>query len=287
MKTFALVFSAIVVLLAWVYFKADQTALPTGARTAGETAYERVLREKTMRCGYIVWPPTIIKDPTTKEVSGFAHDLALAVADTLGLKVEWIEIQTGQQLEALKSKRIDFTCNDGPSDMRLGLYTAYSKPILFSRADLYVRTNDMRFDGNPGLLNDPATRFVVMDGDFSAEVARTEYPRAQAIALSQNADPSQMMLDVVSGKADVLFIDPSSMDLFLRNNPGTLRLLDIGGQPYVYPLTFGVLPEETDFLRLLNMGIDLVLYSGASDKIMDRYDPEHKLFLRPSLPYRP
>lgn len=44
-------------------------ALPAAAETGKESAYECVMRTGTLRCGYILLPPEMNKDPNTGALS--------------------------------------------------------------------------------------------------------------------------------------------------------------------------------------------------------------------------
>ncbi len=72
------------------------------------SAFEWVMETRTIRCGYIVWPPYLIKDVTTGEMSGVCYDMMLAVAENLDLELEWTrEIFLGQEAEALNANQVE------------------------------------------------------------------------------------------------------------------------------------------------------------------------------------
>ena len=54
-----------------------------------ETTYERVMRTRTIRCGYFVWPPFLTKDLNTGALSGLNYDVAEEMGKLLDLKIEW------------------------------------------------------------------------------------------------------------------------------------------------------------------------------------------------------
>jgi ABC-type amino acid transport substrate-binding protein len=56
-----------------------------------ETSYDRVMRTGVIRCGYVEWPPYLLKDPNTQEFSGLIYDYMMAIGKDLGFKVEWSE----------------------------------------------------------------------------------------------------------------------------------------------------------------------------------------------------
>ena len=77
-----------------------------------ETAYERVLRTGTIRCGYGVGAPYVEMDPNTKKMKGFAVDVATAIAKRLNLNIEWTEeAGWGGIVPALNDGRVDLGCS--------------------------------------------------------------------------------------------------------------------------------------------------------------------------------
>jgi ABC-type amino acid transport substrate-binding protein len=77
-----------------------------------ETAYERVIRTRTLRCGWALWPIFEDIDPNTKELKGIVPEFTQALAQKLNLKIEWVmEVQWGQEPEALATGKIDAICS--------------------------------------------------------------------------------------------------------------------------------------------------------------------------------
>lgn len=49
-----------------------------GGKAPKETAFERIMRTGTMRCGYVVWAPYLSVDPKTGQMGGVAYDYTMA-----------------------------------------------------------------------------------------------------------------------------------------------------------------------------------------------------------------
>lgn len=58
---------------------------------AQETAFERVVRTNTLRCGYYVFPPITSRDVKTQKLSGLSIDMMERIGQSSGLKIEWAE----------------------------------------------------------------------------------------------------------------------------------------------------------------------------------------------------
>ncbi len=58
---------------------------------AKESVYDRVMRRRTLRCGYFEEVPFTNIDPNTNKKSGIAVELAETLAAQLDVKLEWTE----------------------------------------------------------------------------------------------------------------------------------------------------------------------------------------------------
>lgn len=241
-----------------------------------ESAYDRVMRTGVLRCGYILWPPFLDKDLKTGEFRGMNYDYMEALADSLGLKVQWTtEVTNGLQVESLRSGKIDAICSaEGPFVPRTGRYLFYSEPLAYFSSLFYARVDDNRFDMNPDAINKPDVRIVTIDGDSSYEVARMQFPLAQRHNIPQTSPSGQMMMEVITGKADLLSIDESSMAAFLKSNPGKLKEVNLPKPVAVIPNTFSVLQSSggVELITLINQGIRNLRHFGAEDRIFKKYD---------------
>lgn len=239
-----------------------------------ETAYERVMRTGTIRCGYIIWPPFMDKDVKTGAFSGMNYDYVTAIAQSLDLKIDWIEeVQVGQSVEALRSGKIDAICTaEGPLFPSTTKYLSYSKAFAYFPFFLYARGDDRRFDADIKAADAPNIRLAVIDGDISSEIAKTFFPKAERHAIAQMAS-SQMYQDVVSGKADLLIDGPIVVNAFLKSNPGALRRVPTREPLSVIPNTFSVLrgPQGADLVAMLDQAIDNLRNSGREAKIFAPY----------------
>lgn len=246
-----------------------------------ETAYERVIRTRVLRCGYALWPMAEDMDPNTKQLKGIVPEFTEALADKLGLKIEWVEeIQWGQQPEALQSGKIDAICSsDGPWVYTSSTVLDFTEPMAYSPVYLYGRKGETRFK-NTTSLNSPDVTLSAMDGDISMTLAVEKFPRVHRLEIPSSGDPSLVTMNVLSGKADLVIEDAPTAER--ANGPHDEKLERLSPTPYaVINSSFSVAKGEGDLLHMLNQGFLLLQQLGISDAILNKYDPEHKLFYRP------
>ncbi len=237
-----------------------------------ESAYQRILRTGTIRCGYWAWPPFLVVDPNTKNMIGPTYDYMQAVGKTLGLKIEWVmEIGVGELVAALDSNRFDVMCMTvWPEEARLK-NTLISKPVFYSAVYPTVRANDNRFDNDLDTLSKPSVHVAVIDADTSLSIAQNKLPNAKLVSLPQMSDSSQLMQSLIANKADVTFLDEGVVYDFNKTNNSKLKLITAFGPAKVFPEVFMVKRGEMELKTLLDAAIDTLESDSYAAKILKPY----------------
>ncbi len=240
------------------------------SQTIAESAYQRILRTGTIRCGYATWPPFMRKDPNTGELSGFNHDIFTEIGKELGLKIEWTEeVGFGNYIEGLNAGRYDVMCQTVWPDPGRFKKATITLPAHYHKVYVVVRADDHRFDDGFDKLNDPSFKAAAIEGDITETIARTDFPNATLDSLPQSADASQLFLDVASNKADATFVDYGFFKDYDKNNPGKLKIA--GKVLRVYGSVFSVKQGEMELKALLDDVIIALTNNGKLAAILKRY----------------
>ena len=243
-----------------------------------ETAYERVMRTGTLRCGYAPWQPGVIVDPNTGDISGVFPDIMNAIALNSSIKVEWTEeIGWGNVATSLETGRIDAMCAGVWEGADEGKSTAFITPPFFQPILTVARLDENRFKNDPSLLNHSDVIIAVIDGDNSESIAKSDFPKATRHGVSTLGNNSDLLLAIVNNKADVAFVNPGSFITFNENNPNKLKVV---GDTYVriYGTTIAVNIKEQELVSFLNASIHELINSGEIKRITAKY-PKYKLSL--------
>ena len=266
-----------------ILFLASMLARPAMAAPA-ESAYDRVIRTGIVKCGYVMWPPYFDKNLKTGEVIGFSKDLSDAVFKVLGLKGQYIEVVLGEQIQDMRTGKIDAMCGDGPWIISTAKYLDYSTPAYLAPLGLYVRATETRFNKLSD-LNKSTVNFGAIDGDLSLDLAQLRFPNAAIKTLPQTADVSELLLNIANGKEDVAIVDPLAVEKFNAHNAQKVKQL-FPEKPFaINKAGFSVLKDESKLMSTLNEGLDAARNVGLIDEIIDRFDPQKKLLLRPAKAY--
>jgi len=264
------------VLIAFPAFAADKDK---------ESAYNRVMRTNTLRCGFVPWPPGFAVDPNTNEVSGPTKDLFKSIIKLTGWKPEFVQVALGTYILDLNNGRIDAMCSDGPWTITNIRLVDYTTPAMYSPILLYVRADDTRFDSYAS-LNHENVSFVGIDGDISSDLTALRFPKAKIRSLINLTDPAMMMREVADGKADAVILDPVTAEAFMENNPGEMKALPIDNVLAVYPVGMSVKRGEALLQQTLSRATEMAINIGLADTKIDLYDPMRKTIYSPARAYK-
>lgn len=280
---------AVILVSAGVSWSVVQQA-PSATATGKESVYDRVMASNTLRCGYYVYPPETTKDANTGQMGGWAHDIVEALGRELGLKVEWIEEITLDTIyEGVDSGRFDALCSTLWESPQRSKHVLFTQNIGFVTYYPFVRANDTRFDNDLRLINDPAIKIAIMEGEYGQVVANELYSKASQVALPRGSQYNMIYQEVATGKADVLFTSPSSGNEFIVANPGVLRM--VPKEVIVMPASVLMLQKDEQKLKtlfdstlrhLLNRGVVQEIF--ANYKLDDGYTafPVAKPYIAPT-----
>lgn len=270
------------VIIAFVFLLLAQPAF--AADSLKESAFDRVLRTNTLRCGIVPWPPGIEIDPNTGAVKGPTKELFEGIIKLTGWKVQFVQVALGNGVEDLNSGKIDAMCSDGPWTITSIKFVDYTVPATYTPVMVYVRANETRFHSYAD-LDAPAATLAGIDGDISTDLALLRFPKAKLHTLTNMTDPAQMLMEVADSKEDAVILDPVTADHFMKNNPGKIKML-VPQALAVYPVGMSVKRGEAALQQTLNQAIEIANNIGLLDTLFNNFDPiSHKYIYAPSKNY--
>ncbi|TAH32766.1 MAG: transporter substrate-binding domain-containing protein [Alphaproteobacteria bacterium] len=257
------------------------------ATSAKESVYDRVMRTKTIRCGYHIWEPFLMKDINTGTMSGIYYDYLNQIGKTLSLKVEWVEeTGFGPHVEALQSDRFDMMCAGDYQNAARGRYIDYTTPILYVALGVYTRADDKRFDHNLSLLNDASVKLSSVEGTTPFIVGNRDFPKAQKITHPESQDLMAPLMDVASGKADATITGLPLGYRFNAQNPGKIRQVTMPEPIRLFGSSLSLKRGQIEMQNMINNATRELQYSGVLESIIKKYEKYPGSLYRVTRPYQ-
>ncbi|MBI4066146.1 transporter substrate-binding domain-containing protein [Candidatus Gottesmanbacteria bacterium] len=256
--------------------------------TNSQLLYSQIRTSGTIRAAYAVGAPLFTIDPNTKQKSGIFHDVVTAAATRLGLKVDWTtEVGYGEMIEGLNTRRYDIVGSGVWINTARAKGGDFTVPIFYDAVFAYVKDGDARFDKDISVLNSPNFTISTMDGELGATIAKEDFPNAKTLELPQNADFAQLILNVVSGKADIVFLAAAPARSYQAASPGKIRVVDPKKPLRIFPNAIMIPQGQYELRQVLNYSLMEMLNDGEVESILKKYEKVPGSLLRIAPPYQP
>ncbi|MCG5432904.1 ABC transporter permease subunit [Mycobacterium sp. MYCO198283] len=209
-----------------------------------------------------VYPPYSFHDPTQGgQLAGYDVDVARAVGDKLGVRVEFVETSWDSMFAALEAGRFDIVANEvtitPERTAKYDLSEPYSvaQGVLVTRADDRSITSLADLKGKRSAQN-PTSNWAQVARDAGAQVVSVD-GFSQAISALRD------------GRVDAVVNDSLTLIAYRAENPGApIKVTDIGGerseQAFAARKDSGYLPE-------LNAALGQLRADGTLTEISNRY----------------
>lgn len=258
-----------------------------GQRENSQSAYSHIQKIGSIRAAYAVGAPLFIVDPNTKQKSGIFYEIVNTAAAKLGFKVDWTEeVGYGEMIQGLEAHRYDIVGSGVWENGSRGKAADFTIPAYYDAVLPYVREGDNRFDKDISILNSQAYSISTMDGELGAMIAKTDFPQARTEQLPQSADFTQLILNVVNKKADIVFLALAPARLYQAANPGKIKAVNPNQPVRVFPVTILLPKGEYDLKQAMDSALIEMLTNGEIEAILKKYEKVPGSFLRSAPPYQ-
>ena len=239
---------------------ADTTAADNTEATA--SAYDAIVAKGTLVVGVTNYEPMDYKDAKTGEWTGFDAEFATAVAEKMGVKVEFVEINWDNKFIELNSGTIDCIWNGMTITDSVKTNCDVSNPYAENSQVVVMKKDKLDSYKTTDSLKDIA--IAVEKG--SAGEAEAKKLTSNVISLTAQSDA---LKEVKSGTADACIIDSTMA------NSMTADGKDFDDLGYTLKLTteqYGIgFKKGTDMAEKINPMIDELKADGTLQKLSDKY----------------
>ncbi len=157
-----------------------------GNARAGESTWDSIKERKSLRIGVVQAPPWFLKDPATGKWSGFGYSVGKAMADTLGVKLETVEVTWGSAIAALQANKIDTMFVLDATPKRALAVDFPAQPLLYYALAVLGR-EDLNME-NWSDLNKDGIKISVTQGTTMERYVTKHLPKAKILRFPSNGE---------------------------------------------------------------------------------------------------
>ena len=252
-----------------------------------QSVFEKLRKTGKLECGYNFWEPGLFMDEKAGELRGFVMEVVREIERYTKVEFDMATvIDWGNIASDLNTGKIDIMCAGMWNAVEMAKHMLFTRPISFQTLEAIVRADDNRFDNNLAALNSASVKIAVIDNADTAYIAENEFPKARRISMPMLASDAEMLLNVSTGKADVMFTNPGIAHGYMKNNPGKVKRAAPGQALRVYGNTLVIAGDEQELANFLNLAIDQLINMGKIDSLIDKYNAQYPdTFLKPQKRY--
>lgn len=165
----------------------------------------RIVENKEIRIGTTAQQPPFAIKSKTGAIIGFDVDIANALAESINVKVKFVEMNFADLLEALNSGKIDIVMSGMAITAERNLNYLFAGPYLISGKSLLTKDKKI-IDATIRELNNSRIEIATLKGSTSASFVNNSLPNAQ-LTLVDTYDKAVAM--VIDGDIDFMLADYS------------------------------------------------------------------------------
>jgi len=259
---------AIIIVGVAAYFAGDYFGYQR-AQTPTKSFWDQIKEKGKIVVGTSAdYPPYEYVNATTQKIEGFDIDFVNAIAEELGLTVEWKDMSFDALWGALESGTIDMivagsVLTDERADRfeySIPYYTPTQALLVHSDSDITIE--DLSDIGELGIA-------VGVQSATTEDELLTELVKAGKMSESQihRYDKADVIVqDVANGRIDAGFIDKPPAEVFAKTYPIKI-IFEVPAEPCVVFMPKGAI----DFRNEVNKAIVHLLKDGTIARLMERW----------------
>ena len=227
----------------------------------------RIAQTGVLRVGMSGDQPPFNAKTRTGQIIGIEPDLANALAGSMGVRAEFVQLPFGELLGALEAGAVDLVLSQVTITPQRNRSVAFTHPYFVTGKAILTRSEVLARAQSSEDLDITGLRLSALAGSTSEDFIRGRLPSAR---LSTTLDSDQAVRLVVSGKVDAMVADLPICVISVLRNPGAG--LSAVSSPFTFdPIGAAVPAGDPLFLNLVQNFIGHLEGSGLMGQLTQRW----------------
>lgn len=232
-----------------------------------ETRLSRILADGVLRVGTTGdYKPFSYKDPATGALAGLDIEMAQEIAESLGVRLEWVSTSWPSLMDDLSAGRFDMALSGVSVNLARARTAYFSEPYQRDGKTPIALCDQQQKYQTLEQIDSPKVRVIVNPGGTNEKFVRQHLRQAQVVMHQDNVTIFQQ---IVEGKADLMITDAVETRLQEKLHP---RLCAIHPDaPFDFSEKAALLPQDEALKHYVDQWLHQDIASGRFDKRMKHW----------------
>jgi polar amino acid transport system substrate-binding protein len=245
-----------------------------GSSTEGsKNTLANIISAKELKVGYLIFEPTVMKDPKTDSLKGVFVDMVYDIAKSLdtNMKVTFVPTNLANFSADLAARKFDISIVATFATPKRASMVAFTRPLFYCGYTGVTKKENKEKYSTWSAIDQPNVSIGLLQGSAIADLAKREFKNKNNLQLFPGSDLTIPLVAVSSGKADVGLMNQITVFTYLREHP---ELTEVMGQEPLATTYFAwaVRPDDLILLNFLNTSIDYLKNSGRMLSYQKKYN---------------
>lgn len=238
------------------------STLPASAQESN--LFATIQSRGTLRIATVGGNPPYSSLGTDGQPTGYDVDIGKALAESLGVKPEFMIVDVPGRIAALQTGRADVTIANFTATTQRSTVVAFSRPYVVV-GSVFLALNDSPVQ-TVEQLNDAKYKVAYARGATSEQTTASVVPKTEKLRFDANNDG---FLALQSGQADAVFMDSLQAASYVAKEAGKYRMLP--GNFSYEAIAIGMPAGDFDWWRIVDGWVAQFNGSGANDALFKKY----------------
>ena len=210
--------------------------------------------------------PFSVRDPATGRFTGLDVDMAQALADGLGVRVEIVPTTWGTLLPDLGDGKFDVGMGGISITLQRQRVAFFSQPVMRAGKAAIARCADRDRFGSLAAIDRPDVRVLVNPGGTNERFDRANLHQADIVTFPDN---TRIFDELAQGRADVMITDAVETKVQQRLHTGLCAIHP--DQPFDFGELGYLLPRDIVLKQFVDQWLHTMMETGAWSRLVDSY----------------
>lgn len=249
-------------------------ALSRGGSHVSDDTLSRIQTTGKIDVCTVVYPPLVIKDALTGELTGHFIDAMNIIAQRINAGVNWHESTWGNAAADLQSKRCDLVAANFFANIPSAGAVAFTRPPLFYIGDsALVRSNDKRFQNIKNIFDFDKSNITiaVATGEAGDIFVKENFKNAKVTRIDvESSDLARFAVEVSAGRADIAIADANTINLYAKEHHEVIDLFE--NNPFsLNPVGWAVRQDDIRWLNFIETALQFLDTQGTLKELENKY----------------